>query len=409
MSEDFAASKLARPRWWPWLWVFITLAVVISLLPWVRNYTEGQNLALEQAKAFLQGRLDLPGYFSDVAVKGGRYYVPFPPFPAVLLLPLAALGAWKPAYVIVVSLALTLLNLVVLPRLLRSAGASRRSVYWLQAAFFLGTAYWMCVIRSSGVWFFDHVVAVSCLLLALSEALGKGRGLLVGLFLGLAFLCRQMTIFSALFLVAALWENAGHPQPRRKLLHLAGFATVLLVCIGGYLWFNAARFGSAFDTGYAYIQLTGFLAPRVERFGLFHPVYLPFNFINMFLQGFHVTFEGSRYLWGPTMDSFGTSLTFASPFVFVAFLARWKKSLLWAGWLSVALTLVAGLFYYNNGWLQLNCHRFALDFLPVLILLVARGIRRCEPRIWKAAIGYSVALNILALCVIPLLKLTKFG
>ena len=59
-------------------------------------------------------------------------------------------------------------------------------------------------------------LAVTCLLLAVHEALGKARGLLVGLFLGAAILSRQMSIYASLFLAVhwiakTLEAGAGDP------------------------------------------------------------------------------------------------------------------------------------------------------------------------------------------------------
>ena len=57
--------------------------------------------------------------------------------------------------------------------------------------------------------------------------------------------------------------------------------------------------------------------------------------------------------------------------------------------------------YYNNGWNQYNCQRFTMDFMPVLMLLVALGINRAKSNLWKYAISYSIVLNILAYVVVP--------
>jgi hypothetical protein len=48
---------------------------------------------------------------------------------------------------------------------------------------------------------------------------------------------------------------------------------------------------------------------------------------------------------------------------------------------------------------QTNTQRFTLDFIPVLILLVAYGIQRARTQLWKVAAVYAVALNFVALVV----------
>jgi len=42
-----------------------------------------------------------------------------------------------------------------------------------------------------------------------------------------------------------------------------------------------------------------------------------------------------------------------------------------------------------------------MDFMPVLMLLVALGINRSEGNLWKYLIAYSIMLNILAYIVVP--------
>ena len=254
------------------------------------------------------------------------------------------------------------------------------------------------------MWFFAHIVAVSGMFLAIDEALGKGRGLLVGLYLGTAFLSRQLSIYSFLFLAAAVWHNAAHQTRKSKLVHLASLSAALGVCVLAYLVLNTVRFGSPFDTGYGHVRLSGFLEKRVARFGLFHPVYVPSNFVHMFVQGFHVRFAEPTGLRVLKMDPFGTSLTFASPFVFFALAARWDRRLLWAAWASVVAMLGQMLFYYNNGWSQVNAQRFTLDFLPVLIVLVALGTRRARAPLWKGAVACAIVLNVVALFGVPALR-----
>ena len=74
------------------------------------------------------------------------------------------------------------------------------------------------------------------------------------------------------------------------------------------------------------------------------------------------------------ISGMGTALTFASPFVFLAAWARRPRALVVAAWASVTLALLHMLGYYNNGWVQPNAHRFALDFFPALLVLRAEDL-----------------------------------
>ncbi len=385
--------------------ILVLLGVALGVGVWPRLWAAPgvHKHYLHQAQAFLQGRLDIDESFGDVATCEGRHYVVFPPLPAVLITPLVAVFGMQ-TRTTVVCLALTVLNFFVLRSTLRRLEVERSAERWLLAAFFLGTAYTTSLFQTYETWHFAHVVAVACLLLAVREALGARRGLLVGLFCGLAFLSRQLCLYSAVFLAAALWQHGVEDRPGRRLLRLAAFGLPLAACAGIYLWLNAVRFGSPFDTGYSYMPLEGFLAARVEQYGLFHPAYVPANLVYMFLQGFHIQFTGPPQLVVAGADLLGTSVTFASPFLFFAVLARWTRPLLWSAWLAILLPTVHMLFYYNNGFAQTNAQRFTLDFLPVLIVLLALGMRRVPAAWWRAAIGYSIALNFVALFVVDWLR-----
>ncbi|MFP2907809.1 glycosyl transferase family 39 [Pyxidicoccus sp. 3LFB2] len=328
------------------------------------------------------------------------------PFPSVLLLPVVAVTGPVRAPVRAVAVLLSLLAAWALWRLLTRLELPRPERTWLAAAFLLGTGFWSCVLWSGGVWFFAHVVATTLLVLAVTEALGRGRAVLVGLLAGGAFLSRQLAVYSLVFLLVVLWQRAQASGRKRQVLQLFwglfGFGLCALV----YLAYNAARFEGPFDTGYAYIPLGDYLQARVERYGLFHPAYLPFNFISMFLEGPHFIFSAPRQLQPVAVDGIGTSLTIASPFLFVALAARGSGTdvPVRAAWASVLLALTHMLFYYNNGFVQLNAHRFALDFLPVLMVLVALGAKRLPSDRWKPLVAWAIGLNVFVLAVFPYLS-----
>lgn len=380
-------------------------AIISTLSLGVPDEPGEGNLYIHQARAFLNGRLDLDKQYHDVAVYNERYYCPFPPFPAVLLLPFVAFFDLTSSNITFISLALTILSAIMMVRIFDKLEINSNYIRWLTAAFIFGTGYWLCVSRGSyGVWHFAHIVSVTCLFFAINEVFGRNRGIITGMFLGLSFLSRQLTIFAIFFLFVAMLHNLNPQSNRKKIANIAAFAFAVALCVSVYLAFNWLRFGNIFDTGYSYINLKGFLELRRESFGKFSLFYVPFNFINMFVQGFHMDFKGGFYMWDMKMDRFGTSLTFASPFIFVALRAlSQKKKLILSAWVSICLMLICMLLYYNNGYSQVNAQRFTLDFMPILIVLVALGTKRFPESIWKTAVAYSIFLNFLALFLIPLI------
>ena len=64
--------------------------------------------------------------------------------------------------------------------------------------------------------------------------------------------------------------------------------------------------------------------------------------------------------------------------------------------------------YHANGWAQINAQRYALDFLPILMLLTVRGLPYANRKLWEGCVIYSVALNVIALLVFLRLWLVLF-
>lgn len=372
------------------IFAFAVLLFLKGTLAGILKEAPETNLYVLQAQAFLQGRWDIGLAAHDAALFQGRYYVAFPPFPALLLVPFVWAAGVAHTNVVLISVVLTGFSAWVLFRILQNLRTDTDTALWILMGFFMGTAYWMAVKGSFGVWHFAHVVAIAALFLAINEALGSGRGWLVGLYLSAAFLSRHMTIYALPFLACALWST------HRKKSSLFGLLATTGAAVAVYLGINWLRFNDPLDVGYSYILQIGFLKERLDADGLFNINYFPFNFVYLFLQGFHVQFEGTTLLKPNCLDPFGTSLTFSSPFLFVAFWAKWKKSLLFSAWTSIGLILIHSLFYYSNGYYQINAQRFTLDFMPLLIVLTALGAQRCNPKIWKPLILYSIALNELA-------------
>ena len=391
-----------RPAWWRrtdparlGFWLVLLGAALLFELAVDRDMV---SLHVLQAQAFLNGQLDVGLLEHDVAVFDGRYFVPFPPSPSVLILPLVALFGTIDTSI--VALGLTLLTVHTIGRICAHRGLSGRAVTWILFAYLLGTPYLSALKYSSDVWHFSHIVAFTFLLLAIRFGLIERNVWLASLALGVAILARQLSVYAFPFVVACCLDPRAPDV--RQIVRTGLKAVVVLAPLGlAYLYFNWLRFGDPLDDGYMYLNHVPFLQERLGLHGLFHPAFIPFNFAHMFLQGPHIVFEGLRPV---SLDPFGTALTFSSPFLFLMAFATERRWLLYVALASSALALVHMLMYFNNGWIQVHGPRFALDFIPLLLLVTIQFVGQVgTTQLFRVLVGYAVALNAFALIGLPVL------
>jgi hypothetical protein len=335
----------------------------------------GNNMYAWLADAWLNGRLHIWQELDDIAVFNGQLHVAFPPAPALLFLPSCLLLGPGAPVAVAMALLLFAASTVVWSRLLEIFGVSGASRFTCLAAFMFATPLFYAAIASRGVWFFAHLVAFTCASLALLEFHSRRRGWIVGLLLAVSFLSRQMTILFALYFAALIVLGEGAPL-RRRAHALATLLMPIVLAVAAYLAYNHARFGDPLETGYSFIELRHeFLDRRVERYGLFDVAYLQFNFWHFFLEGPHADLQGDMKLELGDLSLFGAALPLISPFVLLAMRARRSLDTL-SAWAAILAIAAPTLLYYNNGWMQVGGPRFALDFLPFLFMLVARGVAR---------------------------------
>lgn len=153
----------------------------------------------ELAKSFLHGRLDLhnPSSTLDLTLHGGKWYVPFPPLPALLMTPLVAIfgGLNTVLFAAVVGAANVALVFLTLQAFAaqRWISLSLKDGLWLTALFAFGTVLWYMSTQGS-VWFVAQVCTVAFIALSVFFAVYFNAPLAAGAALGLAMLGRP-TVF----------------------------------------------------------------------------------------------------------------------------------------------------------------------------------------------------------------------
>jgi hypothetical protein len=333
-----------------------------------------------------------------------RYYVSFPPFPALLMMPLVAIWHYH-LHDVLFTLFFAALNamlLFLLFRRLQARGYTARPTRELLVLVFLysfGTIACFSSVRGE-VWFTALVIGATMNLLYLYFALDLKNPFLAGLFLACGVATRVPIAFAFVFFALQLfvqnkpWDRAGILL---RLKQGALFAIPLLAAGAALMWYNYSRFGSPTEFGHRFL-LDG-TRPAIVDHGLFSFWFLPRN-LAAAITNVPQFISTAPYV---KITGHGLSLFATTP---VFFYLLWPKkkhvvaetrkhfriSLHAMLWITVAATAIPGLFYQNTGWQQFG-YRFAMDYLPALFLLLALDSRK-HGKLFYALVAVSFAVNL---------------
>jgi hypothetical protein len=396
--------------------LFVFCALVYVLVLGERAWTPSpDNHFVHLAESFLEGQLSVLGYDppgnNDWARYEGTWYVSFPAFPALVIAPAVAIFGTATLdrlfWAMIAALAPALLYVLLRRLSERGLGVrTPRENLVLALLFAFGTVFFYSAVQGT-VWFAAHMVAVNLLILMMLFGFEARRPMLAGLCLGLCFLTRTTTALGALFFaveaIAAhrrtdrpLTPSLDHPlriaaryvadaDLPKVLKSYALFALPVLCAIGVQLWMNAARFDDPLTFGHEYLQIKW--RGRIETWGLFDYHYLSKN-LAVFLASLPWLSSEAPHI---KVSLHGLALWFTTPNLL---LVLWPKRVDVA---TVSLALPAllicllNLCYQNSGWIQFG-YRFALDYMPMLIVLLALGMRRFGP-IFYTCMALAVAIN----------------
>ena len=371
------------------------LLVYLFTGPW----SAGGDQFVPLADAFLHGRLSIPvdrPWMELVPVPGGggAQYSPFPPVPALTLMPvIAVLGLFPGVGELsgnVMSAVIGGANVALAWYLLAGIGVVLRPRLVIVIGFAFTTHWW--VAGMAGTHHYAAVVATFFLLLALNLAVRDRLPALVGLSLGMAAGSRLPTGF-ALPLLLAFFADRWRPTRAHAELLLG-----LAVPAALFAAYNVARFGSPIDIGYAHIPSGEFGLVTDEpwfRHGLLSPLHIPRHLYAIFVQG-PAWVASFPYL---KPDLTGLSLTLSAPFLVWAVRAR--GALVPIAWLSVGLVMLPDLMHGSWGFAQFG-YRFILDAVPLLLLLLGWAYRERASWSLVAAVAFSVAVHAWGIWVVNL-------
>ncbi len=326
-----------------------------------------------------------------------HWYVSFPPFPALLILPLVAIWgtALRDALVWALFAGFGPTFLYVLLRDLserKSSTRTPRENLTLTALFAFGTVFFFVAVQGT-VWFAAHVVACFLLPLYLLCALEGRRPALAGLVLGCIFMTRPTMALLGLVFVFELMRTcrvASAPEipsaddagiARRLRAFLAGvswrevgkrlvpFALPILAVGAIAMWMNEARWGRPFEFGHRYLIIAWH--DRIARWGLVNYHYLSKN-LAIFTASLPWLSANEPHV---LVSRHGLALWVTTPpLLLLLFPKKRVDARMVALYVPAALVCLSDLMYQNSGWVQFG-YRFSLDYMVLLIVLLALGGR----------------------------------
>ncbi|MGZ8527193.1 MAG: hypothetical protein ACXWWR_00210 [Candidatus Limnocylindrales bacterium] len=425
-SSDARASRPSGARPGTGVTVVIGLAIATLLLGIyvLSNPHRGSyyNHFVWQAEAFLDGRaairypvFDGPdgrgnALFQDVvltigphAEPSGYALLPFPPLPAVVLLPFVAVWGLATDAQLVAAIVGALdvaIAFWVLGRLPIDRGVRIATTLFLG----LGTVLWYAAELGT-TWYLAHVVAVGLTLLAIGLALSADpvaaagdpdpdpapprrrieldRGqVLAGFLFGLACTARLTMVFGLPFF---LLVGGGGDRLRRGMSALVGMA----LPIGLLLAYTYVTTGHVLNPGYEILyRVETVFYPQLgyhADWAIEDPRYLLQN-LPLLLAGPPTVLPACdagavRGLFDPACPlvaprDVGMGLFLTSPAWLVAFASlRWwgRDRLVTGAAIAVAAIAVVDLMHFSQGWVQFG-YRFSNDYAPFGLILLALAL-----------------------------------
>lgn len=375
-----------------------------------RSFRMRDRFDAEEAVCLNPGQDDFPNKFrcpkghKRVKCLTKRHFVSFPPFPAIAMMPFVAIWHYDFNDVLftLVMAALNAVFLFMLLRRLRGAGYSTKSDWHLLVLVFLfsfGTVNFFSAVRGS-VWFTALIIGVTMNLLYLYFATDLKNPLLAGLFLALGVATRVPLAFACVYfglqlvLQKAAWDKDGILLRLRQGIL---FAIPCLVVGAVLMAYNMARFDSPFEFGHRFL-LDGTRNSIVDH-GLFSFWFLRGN-LSAALTNVPQFMAEYPYV---KITKHGLSLLCTTPVFFYLLWPRKKAvqeaskdkfrvSLHTIAWITVAVVATPGLLYQNTGWEQFG-YRFALDYMPLLFMLLAMDSRKFS-KLFYALVFVAVVVNL---------------
>jgi hypothetical protein len=362
-----------------------------------KSYTYWNLLADE----FLKGKLYLknPQQTHDLTFYKGNWYLPPPPLPAILMMPLAYLIGGENINTSTFSIFLGSMNAVLVFLILEQLSKrkwiklSRTGILLLVVLFAFGNPHLWVGIRGRS-WFVSHIVTVTFLALAVYASLKSWSPWLVGISIGLAITARPNGIMTWPFALAIamqiLKEKNGRVNFKQLLSWCIKSSVPLGAAVAGLLFYNYARFDNFLDFGYTTISGDPTIVSNAQTYGIFSLHYILTNLKVMFLY-LPAIQPGSR--WPILPSTMGMSIFLTTPPLIYLFHRYERQWWVIGAWATVFLNFLLLVLYHNTGAHQFG-YRYILDAIVPLIAMLAVALRKKVPWHFILLLLFSIVFNI---------------
>jgi hypothetical protein len=311
--------------------------------------------------SFLAGNIYLtenPPWLSELIPAGAnKFYVVYPPMPAIVSLPFRFFlgGKFEQQYLAhILGAGIAVIAIFIS----WSIKKDKKLAIWSGVLVGLGNIVWfMSSVGSS--WYLGQITAAFFISLAILESINKKRPLLVGLFVGAAYLSRVHTILYLPLFLYLLKDKEWF----KKYFQLG---LGVLPCVLFNFGYNYLRFGVVWDK--AYLLIPGVLEEPWYKNGLFHITNIP-NHLKVLFTSLPIFTKEVPYIkpsWG------GLSIWITTPAFIYALRNSIKDGKVIFSWLTIVLISLVIFSHGTTGFTQFG-YRFAVDFYPLLFYLTIRG------------------------------------
>lgn len=318
-----------------------------------------------------------------IAARHDTWYVSFPPGPALVFLPWVMLWGTR-VWDVLVSLTLAAwIPVVIVATLDRVRGRENgrgAEHLWVAAAWTWGSS--ACELAALGeVWFTAQLCGALALFSFLRATL-IGAPVQAGTWLLLAVACRPHLACAAI-VYFAMWGKG--PRDKVDLLRF-----MLPLAFGGALLalHNVVRFEDPFEFGHRFLEIRW--QARMQESGMFSSAYLLRN-LQCLVTLLPLWRDGFPFLH---VSTHGMALWASTPWILFVFGLKRSVRAHWGLVLGAIGTAMIPLFYQNSGQVQFS-YRFALDWLPFIVLLLACS-GRAGARSFRALVVVACVVHVVA-------------